>query len=176
MKHVIKIIAGTLVAVLILAAIWLALPSQTDQHDLYLPTVSARVLDTEPAAQPNTKLYLPAIHSQGYTGFVPKTEIIYTCQCGAVDASLAPDGNVLLAIQDHSRGGRLITGYDNGTKFVELSNAPMRIDTSPSAEFPGLKQGIGTIVFAWGHVITYAPNRTEPDGRYNITRAVSQYP
>lgn len=125
------------------------------------------LVSTIRAAAPVT--YLPVI-----AGAVPepKTGQIYACQCGAVIASVRQDGTVLLAIQDHSRGGALIVGIDDGVTFRELPNETAPRSVAPSFDFPGQKQGIGSAVEAWGKIVAYAPTRTEENGRYNIWRYV----
>lgn len=125
------------------------------------------LVSTIRAAAPVT--YLPVV-----AGAVPepKTGQIYACQCGAVIASVRQDGTVLLAIQDHSRGGALIVGIDDGVTFRELPNETAPRSVAPSFDFPGQKQGIGSAVEAWGKIVAYAPTRTEENGRYNIWRYV----
>lgn len=125
------------------------------------------LVSTIRAAAPDT--YLPVVAG---TVPEPRTEQIYACQCGAVIASVRQDGTVLLAIQDHSRGGALVVGIDDGTTFRELPNQSAPRSVAPSFDFPGQKQGIGSAVEAWGEIIVYAPTRTEDGGRYNIWRYV----
>jgi hypothetical protein len=99
--------------------------------------------------------------------------LIYECQCGAVTASPMPDGRVLLTIQDHSRGGATVVGIDDGVTFTELGDEPQRAAApAPAFQFPGEKQGVGSSLFIWGKIVTWAPNRTEPGGHYNIWRDV----
>lgn len=101
----------------------------------------------------------------------PKTALIYACQCGAVIASVLPDGQVLLTIQDHSRGGASVVGIDDGITFKELDGT-VAAAVRPAFDFPGEKQGVGSAVWAWGHIVAYAPSRTEVGGTYNIWRSV----
>jgi hypothetical protein len=166
---------GLFIVLILLIAVWLLLP--TPKHDIYLPTVSAREL-VEPAQQQHT-LYLPAVQRPQYQGVTPRTEMIYDCQCGAVTASLLPDGKVLLAIQDHSRAGRMIVGVDDGVTFRELESfakIPMDIGSgNEEFHFPGLKQGVGSALYNWGSIVMYAPNRTVPDGKYQLWRHVQPY-
>lgn len=130
------------------------------------------------SATPDTRVYAPVVSGAPRLA-LPQTALIYSCQCGAVDASVLPNGDVLLTFQDHSRGGATIVGIDDGVTFRELPNQPVlqrSIEPEPSFDFPGLKQGIGSSVYAFGAIVTYAPNRTEPNGRYNIWRFPSPLP
>lgn len=102
-----------------------------------------------------------------------QTALIYECQCGAVIATVLPDGRVLLTILDHSRGGAVVVGIDNGGGFQEIEGAvPAPAGIAPAFQFPGEKQGIGSTVPAFGGLVTYAPSRTEEGGRYNVWRFV----
>lgn len=167
---------GLFIVLILLIAVWLLLPSP--KHDIYLPSVSAKEF-VELAQVEQHTLYLPAVQRPAFQGVTPKTEMIYDCQCGTVYASLLPDGNVLLAIQDHSRAGRMIVGVDDGISFKELESfAKIPMDMGSGSEdfhFPGLKQGIGSAVYNWGSIVMYAPNRTVPDGNYQIWRHVQPY-
>ena len=166
---------GLFIVLVLLIVIWLLLPAP--KHDVYLPAVIAAEL------QPTQHtLYLTGVQRQSYQGFVPRSEMIYDCQCGAVFASLLPDGKVLLAIQDHSRAGRMIVGVDDGVTFRELESfAKLPMDTGSGTEaelafhFPGLKQGVGSALYNWGSIVMYAPNRTVPDGKYQLWRHVQPY-
>jgi len=112
----------------------------------------------------------------------PITAQIYTCQCGAVLAKVRSDGTVLLTILDHSRGGLIVVGIDDGQTFHELSTSiPTQAAAdapapAPAFQFPGDKQGIGDTVEAFGRMVTYAPNRVEDGGSYNIWRFVYAAP
>jgi hypothetical protein len=114
---------------------------------------------------------LPVVQRQGPP---VATALIYHCQCGAVIAWRMGDGRVLLTIQDHSRGGASIVGIDDGTTFRELPNQPSQARTnSPTFDFPGQKQGVGSAVQAFGGlIVAYAPSRTEDGGTYNVWRFV----
>lgn len=106
-----------------------------------------------------------------------QTAVIYECQCGAVSAETLPDGTVRLTILDHSRGGAVVVGIDDGTRFREYQNTPMAQEaaaggTRSSFTFPADKEGIGDTVSAWGKVVTYAPARDAEGLRYNIKRYV----
>jgi hypothetical protein len=125
------------------------------------------------AQQPRT--FLPTVFGAPNA----QTAMIYDCQCGAVSATLRADGTVLLTILDHSRGGLVVVGYDDGVTFHEF-DTPLRQQLAaapaPSFQFPGEKQGIGDTVEAWGKLVTYAPNRTVEGGRYPIWRYVYPVP
>ncbi len=128
------------------------------------------------AVSPSTS-YLPIVQRAGP---LPATALIYSCQCGAVLAKVRADGTVLLTILDHSRGGLIVVGYDDGQTFHELPT-PMQTQAAPAAaapafQFPGDKQGIGDTVEAFGRMVTYAPNRIEDGGNYNIWRFVYAAP
>lgn len=121
------------------------------------------------SAAPVRTVYLPIASGP----FVASNTMIYECQCGAVIATALDNGAVLLTILDHSRGGAVVVGIDNGVAFTEIEDAvPVPVGISPTFEFPGDKQGIGSSVRAFGGLVTYAPNRTEEGGRYNIWRFV----
>lgn len=128
------------------------------------------------APTPSTS-YLPVV---ARTGSPPPTALIYSCQCGAVSATLRPDGTVLLTILDHSRGGLIVVGIDDGATFRELPTPMQSLAASdapaPAFQFPGDKQGIGDTVEAFGRLVTYAPNRIEDGGSYNIWRFVYAAP
>jgi hypothetical protein len=125
------------------------------------------------SAAPPARQLLPIVQAQT----LPATAQIYACQCGAVQATTMRDGRVLLTILDHSRGGAVVVGIDDGRTFQELALPPTRIGVpSPAFDYPGTKQGPGASVEAFGGIVTYAPNRTEPDGRYNIWRYAYQVP
>lgn len=138
------------------------------------------------AANPRP-IYLPV--AQGGS-IVPVTRMIYACQCGWVGVTVRGDGSLYLTILDHSRGGDLVVGVYDGVTFHELPNAmpsfpgqpwtPVPTDDAagppPAYQYPGLKQGPGMTVDAWGKMVTCAPNRTEPDGQYNVWCAVAEAP
>lgn len=123
------------------------------------------------SASSNTS-FLPSL----YKPATATTALIYECQCGAVSAKTLQNGNVELTILDHTRGGLIVVGVDNGNFFREyetpITGPAHRTVPSPSFQFPGDKQGIGDTVDAFGRKVTYAPNRTEEGGRYNIWRYV----
>ena len=127
-------------------------------------------------AAPPTLAYMPSVRN----GMASATTAqIYACQCGAVIALALDDSHVLLTIQDHSRGGATIVGIDDGRTFTEMRTQPAfpgHPFPTPGAafDFPGIKQGVGSTVVAFGGYVTYAPSRMLPDDRYNIWRFVYQ--
>jgi len=126
-------------------------------------------------AAPTSRVSLPLVQTSP-----PATALIYTCQCGAVLAKVRSDGTVLLTILDHSRGGLIVVGIDDGQTFHELSTSiPTQAAAdapAPAFQFPGDKQGIGDTVEAFGRMVTYAPNRVEDGGSYSIWRFVYAAP
>lgn len=123
-------------------------------------------------AAPSPTVRLPLIAAP----FTPSQAQIYECQCGAVIATALDNGAVLLTILDHSRGGAVVVGLDNGVSFQEIEDVVPSAAIAPAFQFPGEKQGIGSSVRAFGGLVTYAPNRTEEGGRYNIWRYVYPMP
>jgi hypothetical protein len=134
------------------------------------------------APVPARQTYLPAVAGGS---IVAQTKMVYACQCGWVALSVRGNGSLYLTILDHSRGGKVVVGTYDGVTFKELPNAlpglpdegiPITPGPAPAYEYPGLKQGPGMTVDAWGKMVTCAPNRTEPEGQYDIWCAVSEQP
>jgi hypothetical protein len=123
------------------------------------------------AAPPSRRVLLPI--AQGGT-VVPITAKIYDGQIGSATAWVDGDGSVLVTFLSHDQGGAVLVGRDTGTTFEVLPGPQVYFPGAPLPAFdvPGLKQGPGMAVRAWGKFVLYVPNRSEPEGRYNLWRVV----
>lgn len=124
------------------------------------------------AAAPQPKpIFLPI--AQGGT-IVPITAKIYDGQIGSATAWVDGDGSVLVTFLSHDQGGAVLVGRDTGMAFTILPGPQVFFpgEPLPSFDVPGLKQGPGMAVRAFGKHVLYVPNRSEPEGRYNLWRVV----
>lgn len=120
------------------------------------------------ASQPKP-IYLPI--AQG-GNVIPITAKIYDGQIGSAAAWVDGDGSVLVTFLSHDLGGAVLVGRDTGMAFTVLPGPQVYFPGEPAFDVPGLKQGPGMAVRAWGKFVLYVPNRSEPEGRYNLWRVV----
>jgi hypothetical protein len=103
---------------------------------------------------------------------------VLTCSCGYADALVRPDGQILVMVQDHARGGKLFVYIDDGGPQLVEALAPPLVgvaaegDSPPSFSFPAQKNGPGAMVIADGMLIIYAPARRVGviSGPYHLMR------
>ena len=111
----------------------------------------------------------------------PDVTTVLECSCGFASVYVAPDGTILVTVQDFARGGRLFVYADlGGAELVPVAAPPLvgqGAEPGPSFAFPAQKNGPGGAIIKDGVLSVYAPARPvgETTGPYNLLRYRQPY-
>ena len=124
--------------------------------------------------------YLPVV--RGAPLAAPDVTTVLECSCGFASVYVAPDGTILVTVQDFARGGRLFVYADlGGTTLTPVAAPPLvgqgAADAAPAFAFPAQKNGPGGTIVKDGVLSVYAPARPvgETTGPYNLLRYRQPY-